>query len=212
MAAAKRDKPEPALVAEWPLPGSATLGSAVRVEGIERELRARLPWAVRRRVSVETGKVSLQMAAGEEAAFASASNVIAGKLTGIEALPILPREVEDILSITSHERRKWTKDGRLPSVGTRTVKLRGRAKKVTFHVFDPRAVEDALDRDLAAVWREADTLAKTEARQRAAGKAALKRAAKAADSAVPGPEAPPAIRQRTRLKGWDSFDQDGLLR
>ena len=31
------------LVAEWPLPPSMTLGSSVRVKGIEREIRASLP-------------------------------------------------------------------------------------------------------------------------------------------------------------------------
>lgn len=34
------------------------------------------------------------------------------------------------------------------------MKLRGRARKITFHVFDPRVVEDILDRDLVTVWRE----------------------------------------------------------
>jgi len=30
------------------------------------------------------------------------------------------------------------------------VKLRGRARKITFHVFDPRHIEDVLDRDMPA--------------------------------------------------------------
>jgi hypothetical protein len=35
---------------------------------------------------------------------------------------------------------------------TRTVKL------ITFHVFDPRVVEDILDRDLVTIWREEDAV------------------------------------------------------
>jgi len=60
---------------------------------------------------------------------------------------------------------------------TRTVKLRGRAKAMTFYVFDPRHIEDILDRDLPALWREKDAQAVAEDRRRAAGKAALTHAA-----------------------------------
>src|SRR5690606_16506122 len=116
-----------------------------------------------------------------------------------------------ILTIKSSERHRWLKDGRLQSAGTRTVKLRGRARKITFHVFDPRHIEDVLDRDMASVWREQDALAAAENRRRAAGKAALTRSGRlprkdgastphARDAEVP------------RLKGWREFDLDGLLR
>lgn len=81
----------------------------------------------------------------------------------------IPREVEDILSITSAERHRWLKDGRLRSAGTRTVKLRGHAKRITFHVFDPRHIEDLLDRDLVSIWREDDAIASTENRRRGEG-------------------------------------------
>ena len=47
----------PSLVAEWPLPPSATLGSSLRLKGIEREIRARLPWAARKFVKAETGRI-----------------------------------------------------------------------------------------------------------------------------------------------------------
>jgi hypothetical protein len=53
----------PALIAECPLPPSAALGSAVRAKGIERELRARLPWALRKHLKAETGRIAMQMPA-----------------------------------------------------------------------------------------------------------------------------------------------------
>jgi hypothetical protein len=53
------------LIGEWPLPPSATLGSSVRAKGIEREVRARLPWAVRKFVKVETGRIVLRMSETE---------------------------------------------------------------------------------------------------------------------------------------------------
>jgi hypothetical protein len=39
----------------------------------------------------------------------------------LESLPIIPRELEDILTIKASERHRWLKAGRLPSAGTRTV-------------------------------------------------------------------------------------------
>jgi hypothetical protein len=62
----------------------------------------------------------------------------------------------------------------LQSAGTKTVKLHGRARNITFHVFDPQHVEDVLDRDLVTVWREQDAATAAENRRRAAGKAAMK--------------------------------------
>jgi len=200
------------VVAEWPLPPSATLGSALRLKGIEREIRARLPWAVRKFAKAETGRIELRMLRTDAEAFQAASEIIFRTLEGIETLAVLPREAEDILTISARERHKWLKDGRLKSIGTRTVKMRGRSKAVTFHVFDPRHIEDILDRDLASAWREEDAQEVSENRRRGAGKAALTRAGKrerkarsARNSGRDGAPAP-------KLEGWDTFEAEGLLR
>ncbi|MFD1981980.1 hypothetical protein ACFSOZ_04670 [Mesorhizobium newzealandense] len=200
----------PLLIAEWPLPPSATLGSSVRAKGIEREIRARLPWAASRCVKAEAGHIALRMPQAAAAEFSAASAKILRALHGIEDLPVLPREAEDILTISARERHKWLKDGRLPSIGTRTVKLRGRAKAVTFHVFDPRHIEDVLDRDLPAIWREEDVREAAENRRRAAGKAALTRAGKGKTAVAR--KAREADTARPRLDGWDAFEDEGLLR
>ncbi|MES0070841.1 hypothetical protein [Mesorhizobium sp. M0058] len=204
--------PSPQLIAEWPLSPSATLGSAVRSKGIEREVRARLPWAVRKHVKAETGRIALRMSRSEAEAFKAASASISKTLEGVEALPVLPREVEDILTISSRERHKWLKDGRLQSTGTRTVKMRGRSKPVTFHVFDPRHIEDVLDRDLATVWREQDVQEVAENRRRGAGKAALTRAGKGTGQARTARNARDTEGPPPGLKGWDAFEDEGLLR
>jgi hypothetical protein len=200
------------LIAEWSLSPMATLGSAVRTKGIERELRARLPWAVRKYVRAETGRIELRMPDDDAQMFEAASEKISTTLATINVLPVLPREVEDVLAISSRERHKWLKDGRLQSIGTRTVKMRGRSKAVTFHVFDPKHIEDVLDRDLQSVWREEDAQEVAENRRRGANKAALTRASKGGrevrisrskrDDSVPRP----------KLKGWEAFDDEGLLR
>ncbi|PZO00611.1 MAG: hypothetical protein DCF30_09285 [Hyphomicrobiales bacterium] len=202
----------PVLVAEWPLPSAATLGSSVRLKGIEREVRRSLPWTTRKGVVTMPGVIMLRMAETEQAAFDAALVTIAKALVRIESLPILPSEAEDILSMSARERHKWLKDRRLKSAGTRTVKLRGRAKAVTFHVFDPRHIEDVLDEDLPIVWREDDARAAAENRRRAAGKAALARAAKDQDSTVGQIKGKTDEGVRAPLEGWDAFAADGLLR
>ena len=171
---------------EWTLPPAATLGSSVRAKGIFLEVRAHLPSAAKKLLIIEAGSARLAHA-GRRADddFRAASAIMSNTLKGIEDLPVIPREVEDILTISATERHRWLKDGRLQSAGTRTVKLRGRARKITFHVFDPRHIEDVLDRDLVTVWREEDAMTVAENRRRAAGKAALTRAKNSGRKAAP---------------------------
>jgi len=100
----------------------------------------------------------------------------------------------------------------LKSAGTRTVKLRGRANAVTFHVFDPRHIEDLLNEDRPVVWREDDAHVAAENRRRAAGKAALARVARHQDGKVSETEGNKDVGVRAPLAGWDAFAADGLLR
>jgi hypothetical protein len=200
------------LIEEWTLPSAGTLGSSVRAKGIVREVRAHLPLAAKKLLGIEGGVLALRMPEGAYDDFRTASAIVSKTLEGIEGLPVIPREVEDILTISSAERHRWLKDGRLQSAGTRTVKLRGRARKITFHVFDPRHIEDVLDRDLVTVWREEDAIAAAENRRRAAGKAALKRAQKSGRKAASAPDSSRDEVSRQKLKGWDEFESDGLLR
>lgn len=194
------------LSAEWPISPAATLGSSVRTKGIEREARARLPWAVRKHLKAETGRLLLRMPEEEAEAFQLACEKISKTVKIIEALPVLPREVEDILALSSRERHKWLKDGRLQSIGTRTVKMRGRSKAVTFHVFDPKHIEDVLDRDLPTIWREQDAEEAARNRRRGANKAARTRADKLSQRrGKTGTDG-------TKLDGWDAFEDEGLLR
>lgn len=108
------------------------------------------------------GVITLEMPANANGEFHAATGVVSAVLDGIESLPIIPREIQDILAISTTERHRWLKDGRLPSAGTRTVKLGGRAKKITFHIFDPRLVEEVLDKDLVEQWRVEDAVVAAE--------------------------------------------------
>lgn len=199
------------LLTKWPLPSSTTLGSAVRAKGIERELRRALPWPMKKFLTVDGGSAVLRMPAANSEDCEAASATIAQTLLTIADLPVLPSEAEDILAISSRERHKWMNDGRLKSAGTRTIKLRGRAKAVTFHVFQPDHIEHILDAGLTEVWRETDAEALAENRRRAAGKAAITRAGKRQavlikDARTLDEEAEP------QLTGWEEFAKKGLLR
>lgn len=198
------------LAETWPLPYAATLGSSVRSKGLFLEIRARLPVAARKSLTVKARHLTLRMPPERSGDFAKASAVIVKALEGIESLPVIPREIEDILTIKSAERHRWLKDGRLQSAGTRTVSLRGRARNITFHVFDPRLVEDILNQDLVAQWREEDAERAAENRQRAAWKAKLKR--DQGKGAKPKPDEVEGDAERFELEGWAEFERESLLR
>ncbi|WP_261317068.1 hypothetical protein [Rhizobium leguminosarum] len=173
-----KETDDPELTREWPLPVVATLGSGVRVKGILQEIRSRLPSPVRKSLDMQAGGLILVMPETSKTAFRATASAVSNPLKGIADLPVIPREIEDILTITPSERKRWLEDGRLPSAGTRTIRLQGRARRITFHVFGPRVVEDLLDSGAVDEWREEDAAAIAENRRRAAHQAKLTRSLK----------------------------------
>ena len=186
------------------------MGSSVRAKGILQEIQARLPAIFRKAISLDGIDLVLAMPADEKAAFNAAATVVSKTLDEAPSLPVIPREIEDILGMKTSERHRWLADGRLPSAGTRTVRLAGRARQITFHVFEPKVVDDLLNRGSVEEWRVEDAEAKAEKRMTAAYQARLRRLSKKnkrskkADNGVKNP-AP-------GLRGWEDFDIDGLLR
>lgn len=199
------------LIRTWVLAPTATLGSAVRAKGILLELRARLPLSSRKSLILASGEIVLAMPPSAKTEFQAAVRTVAESIREMDGLPVIPREIQDILTIKQSERHRWLADGRLPSAGTRTVRLRGRAKQITFHVFDPRVVEDILDRGLVDEWREDDIAAAAENRRRAAYKAKLTRSLSKKDSPKSPTSHAPASETEV-LSGWEQFGRDGLLR
>ncbi|NEI74800.1 hypothetical protein GR212_35245 [Rhizobium lusitanum] len=199
------------LLKTWTLSSTATFGSSVRTKGIFQELRARLVPASKKALSLDGNDVVLAMPASEKTGFNAAMFAVNKAMAGIEDLPIIPREIQDILGIKAGERHRWLADGRLPSAGTRTVRLNGRARQITFHVFDPKVVQDLLDRGAVDEWRVEDAEVKAEKRQGVPYRAKLTRTSKKARDAKGASnrqETPAAVP----LKGWEEFDIDGLLR
>jgi hypothetical protein len=205
----KHEKNDIELLRTWTLSPAATLGSSVRAKGILQEIRARLPATSRKSVALEGSELALAMPTSEKAAFNTAVAIVAKAVAEAETFPVIPREIQDILTIKTSERHRWLADGRLPSAGTRTVRLNGRARQITFHVFDPRMVEDLLDRGLVDAWREEDAEAKAEKRRKQAYQAKLTRSLKK----KPGRKTDRNVDDAaTKLRGWEEFDRDGFLR
>jgi hypothetical protein len=199
------------LIAAWSLPSAARLGSSVRSKGIFLEIRERLPAAARKSLAVKAGELTLRMRESAAGEFSRTSAIVSRALEGIESRPVIPREIEDILGISTSERHRWLKDRRLPSAGTRTVDLRGRARSITFHVFDPRVVQDILEQDLVMGWREDDAETAAENRRRAAWKAKLSRSQKVGAN-LPASDAGQQDHERFDLTGWAEFERESLLR
>ncbi|MGO6854451.1 hypothetical protein ACCS68_29085 [Rhizobium beringeri] len=207
----KHEKTDVELIRTWTLSPAATMGSAVRAKGILQELQSRVPAASKKSLALDGSDLILAMPASEKAVFNAAAAVVARAMEDVETLPVIPREIQDILAIKVGERHRWLADGRLPSAGTRTVRLNGRARRITFHVFDPKVVEDLLDRGAVDEWREADAEAKAENRPKAAYTAKLTRSLKKGKS-VKAPAEGSEEGYRTELVGWEQFGRDGLLR
>ncbi len=207
----RKEKNDVELIRGWTLPASATLGSAVRAKGILQEIQARLPATSKKSISLDGVELTLAMSASEKSAFNAAASIISNTVTVAETLPVIPREIQDILTMKATERHRWLADGRLPSAGTRTVRLNGRARQITFYVFDPKVVEDLLDRGVIDEWRVEDAEAKAEKRQKKAYEAKLKTSLKkrAKTKKVEKEKVDDAASQ---LRGWEEFDIDGLLR
>jgi hypothetical protein len=198
----------PALSADWVFPIAVALGSSVRVKGIDREVRSKLPPQARPFLDMDTSRFVLRMPESDAALFKTASEIVTRVLANIADLAVLPSEAEEILTILPRERLKWTKDGRLQSAGTRTVKMRGRSKSVTFHVHDPRHIEEVLDRDLPTRWREEDAMQAADNRRKGMRKAALTRSGKTEGKAAPARPSP----IEANLEGWKLFEAEGFLR
>ncbi len=206
----KSEKNTSELLKIWTLTADATMGSSVRAKGILQEIQARLPKASKKAVSVDGVDLVLAMPIDDRVTFNAAVSVVSKTITDAPTLPVIPREIEDILGMKTSERHRWLADGRLPSAGTRTVRLAGRARKITFHVFDPKVVEDLLNRGAVDEWRIEEAEAKAEKRRDATERAKRVRLANR-KRALPN-TVDACDEAASKLEGWEDFDVDGLLR
>ncbi|MCR6502065.1 hypothetical protein MUO32_23845 [Shinella sp. CPCC 101442] len=204
----KHEKNDVMLMRRWTLTPDATMGSSVRAKGILQEIQARLPAISKKTISLEGVDLVLVMPTDERSAFNAAVSVVTQTLDDAQFLPVIPREIQDILGMKTSERHRWLADGRLPSAGTRTVRLAGRARQITFHVFEPSVVDELLNRGAVDEWRVEDAEARAEKRNatyqaKLARPSKKSKRSKKADSGTNDPA--------SGLPDWEDFDADGLL-
>lgn len=83
------------------------------------------------------------------------TDAIRHRLRTVARKPLSQRRVEDILKITSRERIRWGKDGRLPQSGTASI--RKGTSLITLWTYPCDAIERlAQSPDTIRKWREAD--------------------------------------------------------
>jgi len=198
-------------VVSWPIPAEASLGSPVRSKGILQEVRTRLPKAAQKSLQLSGGMLELRSDPNSGTDLQRVSETIENAVANIHQRLVLPREIEDILHIKAGERRRWVADGRLQSAGTKTVKLRGRARSITFHIFDPVYVTVLRDDATVDEWRERDAELSAERRRQSA----WARARNKADKPTGDTPVKKTSRKRpgqTNLKDWAEFERDGPLK
>lgn len=87
--------------------------------------------------------------------FGEICSAVERKLEKLRLKPLSSRAVEEILSISSGERRRWSKDGRLPHVGNALIKL-GK-KQLSLFLYSPVDVQVILrNPDTVLRWRQED--------------------------------------------------------
>ncbi|MFT3938117.1 hypothetical protein [Rhodopseudomonas sp.] len=84
------------------------------------------------------------------------------EIVAFQAERIHPKELDEILTITPHERRRWTKDGRLPTSGH--TSFRNGKKSVFLVLYPPAPIRALVDRpEQIESWRRADAVASAHA-------------------------------------------------
>lgn len=90
-----------------------------------------------------------------------AATVIDERLDVLQREKLTGKMVEEILGITSQERRRWTKEGRLPTSG-RTFIKRGK-NRVSLPLYSPEDIVPlAQSADLLGDWRSAAALSQAK--------------------------------------------------
>ena len=138
----------------WPM----TLGSQLREQDLRKKFKAPLQrWSPHE--IVDAGRTIT--ACWGAADFEQAKLAIADldrMLNAFRKERLAPKIVEEILGINARERRRWTKDGRLPKSGTGQFKKGQQVFRFYLHPAEGIA-RLAANPKIIAEWREADSKA-----------------------------------------------------
>ena len=106
-------------------------------------------------VTLSEGGISIACPVANVAEILQLCSVAARRLARLQQEPLTAKMVEKMLSITSAERRRWSKDGRLSTAG-RAFFSNGK-NQITLFMYPPDTIRRLLDQpNQIAEWRQRD--------------------------------------------------------
>jgi hypothetical protein len=138
-----------------------TLGSAVRSRDVGNRVKVKLKRLHPLTLRIHNERITAQFDIGDEGKLEAVVADIDLMLDRYVNERLTSRMVEEILGITSAERRRWTKDGRLPKSGM--ASFRRGLQSFYLYLHPPKEIGQlANDPDLIARWRNEDAARSSE--------------------------------------------------
>lgn len=138
------------------------IGLKLRSAEVEKRMRAKARGQERHRWDKATFRLILENAS-DSLSFAAFCEILSSELALVAFRPFTPRLLVAALSITNQERLRWTKDGRLPTSGSVTIR---RGQLIHVPTYDVGMVEALLaEPSIVDAWRVDDRLEGLSTRQ-----------------------------------------------
>ena len=132
-----------------------TCNSATRLCGILKRVK-RVVRKQRLKSAIEAAELRVAVPDGPHEYLRDVIADITELIESIERLSLTPKEVEEALSITSRERIKWTKAGRLPRAEQRSF-MKG--QEIFYQCYSPSGITElAMRPETISEWRRSDNV------------------------------------------------------
>jgi hypothetical protein len=130
-----------------------TCNSPTRLRGILKRVK-RVVKKQRLRSAIEAAEVRVEVPDVPHEYLRDVITDITKLIESIERLSLTPKEVEEALNITSRERIRWTKAGRLPRAEQRSFK---KGQEIFYQCYSPAGVAHlAMRPEAISEWRRSD--------------------------------------------------------
>lgn len=137
---------------------SLTAGSERRARQAVQIVRSALKRLKSRRLHEDGEGITAQIVEASDVALERIVATIDHKLDDLGQEPLTAKMAEEILGITSRERVRWSKDGRLPNAGKASFR-RGQ-NRINLFTYSPTAIAELVaDPEIIENWRTMDQTA-----------------------------------------------------
>lgn len=132
-----------------------TAGSSQRTAQAIRLVKSVFRQKLKCVVRLGPSGTAIECLGATEAGILQVCDLVERRLEQLRQQPLTAKMVEEILSITAAERRRWTKDRRLPNAG-HALFSQGK-KQVGLFLYPPEVIRGlATHPELISTWRQAD--------------------------------------------------------